>query len=94
MVLHWSKNETAYDAAVKAITDRYGCGESFVVQLRINDGYHHNLVNKIELLINDGIDFEHPDYVWEYDWWEGEEHIELVAAAPISEIELSEEQEF
>ena len=31
-------------------------------------------------------DYQLDKYVWEYDWWEGEDYIELVGITPVSKL--------
>lgn len=82
----WKDNP--YNAIRKIVTDKYkNRGESIVVQLRTKYSCEDEYEEHTELLMNDG-DWMNPDYCWENDWWEGKDDIILVAAAPISEIEL------
>ena len=39
-----------------------------------------------ELIYNDGASWETPNLVWQNDWWEGEEHVELLGCIPIDEL--------
>jgi len=92
MKLTWDKDSNAYAAVEKIILDKYGSrGESIVVNLQLKysceDKYHFATT----ILLNDGIDCFNPDWIWEYDWWEGEQDVILLAAAPISEVELNDQ---
>lgn len=94
--IRMNKGETAYDAVSKIIKSKYGNrGESIVVQLRQkyddNDPWEELTV----LYTNEGNDWRNrPYYIWETDWWEGQEFVELIAAAPVSDIKLDHESDF
>ena len=92
MKLTWDKNSTAYDAVEKIIHEKYSNGEDFVVQIKLRYNptkeYREEYREITELYYNDGYDWQYPDYVWQYDWWEGEEDVELIAVAPISSLKL------
>ena len=94
MELRFKDNETAYEAASKVILKRYGSGESFVVQLRQKYDDFDFWEEFTVLLINEPIDPIHSKYIWETAWWEGQEIVELLAAAPISKIRLDNNPEF
>ena len=84
-----------YAAVEDAVLSRYAyTGESIVVELRTKYSHEKTYAQRTELLLNDGPDFLSPLYVWENDWWEGEQDIELVAAAPISRVRLSKEHRY
>ena len=93
--IRMNKGETAYDAVSKIIMHKYGDrGESIVVQLRQKYDEFDPWEELTVLLINDPIDPIHSKYVWETDWWFGQEIVELLAAAPISKIRLDDNSEF
>ena len=91
MILKIDKKTTGYDAAEKVIFEKYGVmGESKVVQLRTKYKFDKDWTDITTLLLNDGT-WSEPDWIWEYDWWEGEEDVDLVAVAPVSRIDISED---
>ena len=94
MELRFKDNETAYEAASKVILKRYGVGESFIVQLRQKYDDFDPWEEFTVLLINEPIDPIHSKYIWETAWWEGQEFVELIAAAPVSKIRLDDNLEF
>ena len=86
------ENQTGYDAVGDAIRVLYPTtNESFIVELRHKYNYEDETKwhKCTELMLNEGYDYAHPDWVWEYDWWEGQQDIELLAVAPASEVTLS-----
>lgn len=93
MKLEW--NDNAYNAVEKVISDKYphGGNESIVVQLK----QKYDFENEDEweevttLLLNEGKDYLNPEFVWEFDWWEGQQDVELVAFAPVSFVKLTDE---
>ena len=89
MELTWNKDSNAYRAAAQAVLDKYGEGGSFIVQLKIRYNLDEEWRDITELLIDEG-NYPDSNYIWEYDWWEGQRFVELIAAAPVSEIDISE----
>lgn len=65
---------------------RYGCCLNFIVRLRLKYDYEENAREYNELIYNDGESWETPDLVWQNDWWEGEENVELLGCIPIDEL--------
>lgn len=93
--LQMGKNETAYEAASKVILSKYEkTGESIVVTLRQKYEDWQPWENLTVLFINEPIDAIHSKYIWETDWWEGQKFVELLAAAPITRINLDDYAEF
>ena len=91
MKLTLDDNSNAYEVVEKIVLEKYkNRGESIIVQLRLKYGYEQKYYKITTLLLNDGEDCFRPKWVWEYDWWEGEQDVELIAAAPISDIDISE----
>ena len=68
-------------------------GESLVVELMIKYKHEPEYERKTELLLNDGPDWFTPRYVWESDWWEGQQDIILVGSLPVSRIRLAPENQ-
>ena len=92
MKLTWDKNSSAYAAASKAIFEKYkDINESIVVQLREKHREEDKWDDFTILFLNDGEDWANPKYIWEWDWWEGEKFVELLAAAPVGEIDITSE---
>lgn len=89
--LSWHSN--AYDAIEKVIFSKYPriC-ETVIVQLRQKYDCEDDdeWEEKTVLLLQDG-DFINPKWVWEYDWWEGQQNVELEAFAPVDLVKLSDE---
>ena len=96
MRIRMSKGETAYDAVSKIIKSKYGDrGESIVVQLRQKCNDNEPWEELTVLYLNEGNDWRNrPYYVWEIDWWEGQEIVELIAAATVSDIKLDYDTDF
>lgn len=95
MKITWDKNSTAYKAVAKVVLEKYKyTNESIVVQIRLKYSCEQKYKDITELFINDGEDYGNPDYIWENDWWEGQQDVELIATAPISEIDLSVTEDF
>ena len=84
----------AYEDVMNAVLEKYGSrGENIVVQLRTKYKLTDNWINVTTLLLNEG-DCVDPEWLWEYDWWEGGSDVELIAAAPVSDIALPDEFKF
>ena len=87
-----AKNDNPYKIIKNIVLDKYGSrGESILVELKTKYSCDDEYVSFSSLLLNDGEDWLNPDWIWEDDWWEGEQDVELVAAAPVGDIKLSEE---
>lgn len=90
MILHLKPGETGYEAVEKIVLAKYGRrGESILVQLRTKHLENEPWYDQTELLLNDGEDCYTPKWIWEIDWWEGAPFVDLVAAAPVSQIDIS-----
>lgn len=86
MKLTW--DDSAYDAVERVVLEKFkNCGASMVIQLRKKYGCEDDWEDCTELLLNDG-DWINPKWVWENDWWEGEDDVELIAAAPVFAVSL------
>ena len=84
-----------YDYIRQIILDRFPDAiESFVVELKIRYTSDEEYDDITTLLLNEGDDYLNSDYVWEYDWWEEERDVILVAAAPINDLILPKEWQF
>lgn len=90
------KGYEAAEAVVMAKMEQlYGfMNESILVRIGIKDYGDKDYRYTTELLINDGPDSETPEYIWESDWWEGQDEIEIVWAVPVSEFELPPDEKF
>lgn len=95
MKLQWNEQSSAYEAVRDKVLEKYGWTyESILVQIKIKYSEEKEYHDLTELLINDGPDSNTSDYIWENDWWEGQQDVELIAAAPISQIDLSVTEDF
>lgn len=86
------KSLTGYEAAeslvMATMESLYGfMTESILVRIGVKDSGDKEYRYSTELLINDGEDWATPKYIWESDWWEGQNEIEVVWAAPVSAFE-------
>lgn len=80
---------SGYEAVESVVLFYYGqTGQSIVVELQTRGCGEWVWKHFSALLLNDGDDWNHPRYVWEYDWWEGEPDIQLIAAAPVCDVVL------
>lgn len=61
---------------------------SFVVELETKYKCDDTPRRFSTLLLYDGENYDNPHYIWEDDWWEGEEDVKLIAVAPSCDIEL------
>ena len=59
--------------------DKIACLEKLLVIIRCGDFILH-------CILKPNRDFD--DWVWEYDWWEGEENVELIGAIALSDIKI------
>ena len=89
----WGPESNAYAAVEEAIFENedWPCG-SYLVQLKIKyaDQPEDKYLDKTELLIDDRhASGDDPNYVWEYDWWEGEEDVIILGLAKVEDIDLS-----
>ena len=88
--------ESGYDAVKRAVLEKgdiYG-SESILVRIGTKGSADKEFRYSTELLINDGVDWATPNYIWESDWWEGENEIEVLFAAPISAFESAPDKTF
>ena len=90
MRLTWDKDSDAYTAVENEIFKRYGDGSSFIVRIKEKHMEEEKWYEITELLLNEG-SYDHPHYIWESDWWEGEQFVELVAVAPACRATLTDE---
>lgn len=89
MIMQWDKNSDAYEAIEKVVLGKYANrGETIVVQLREKHLPNERWWTHTVLLLNDGEDWLNPKWIWETDWWEGEPYVELIAAAPVMDVDL------
>ena len=87
MIVQWGPGSDAYEAVEEIVLAKYGSFHgSFLVHLRTKYHEDDKWTNLSELFMDDGDDWMHPSFVWETDWWEGEQYVDLVAIAPIDEI--------
>ena len=95
MKLTWDKNnpnkpQDAYEAVEEAVKEKYGkcgCSLNFIVRIRMKYDYEEKYRERNELFYDDGADWLHPQMVFQYDWWEGEQDVELIGWIPIDEME-------
>lgn len=59
--------------------DKIACIEKLLVIIRCGDFIVHCTLEPNE-------DFD--GWVWDYDWWEGEENVELIGAIAIDDIKI------
>ena len=85
--LSWPEGSDAYTAVENIVIPKYEVSD-IIVQLRSKYDWEINYRDHTELLINDGKDYSHPKYIWQNDWWEGEQDVILVAAARVEDIKL------
>lgn len=82
-----SKVRSAYAEIEEKVLERYGeRGESLVVQVEMRHGVGEAYERKTVLLLND-YDY---GWMWEVDWWSGEEDVRLVGAQPVSDVKVEE----
>lgn len=94
-----SNPQNGYEAVEKAVMEQmatlYGfTNESILVRIGKRYSHEDEYTYSTELLMNDGEDWATPKYIWESDWWEGEQEIKIFFAAPISEFEFSPDERF
>jgi hypothetical protein len=90
---------TGYKAAETAVMAKmeslYGfMNESILVRIGVKYSWDKEYQYSTELLINDGEDWATPNYIWESDWWEGQDEIEVVWAVPVREFENAPDEKF
>lgn len=94
-----SNPKNGYEAVEKAVMEHMKSlyrfmNESILVRIGQRYSSDEEYTYSTQLLINDGIDWATPKYIWESDWWEGEQEIKIFFAAPISEFEFSPDERF
>ena len=90
--LTWDKKSNAYKTIEDIAIRMYGhTGESLLDQVMHKYACEKEYTEGTYLLADDREEYtDPPKYVWENDWWEGEQDVLLVAIAPVSEIDLPE----
>ena len=89
MKIYWDKNPSPYKSVAETLFEKRDYyGDSIVVQLRLRRRPSSPIEEHTVLYLRTG---HGNDYEWEYDWWEGEQEVELIAAAPISKVKLNEQ---
>lgn len=90
MKINWEEYEDPYEAVSDVILQKYGkygCCLDFIVRIKLKYEYEDKYREYNELLYNDGYDWSNPSLVWQNDWWEGEQEVELLGCIPIDELE-------
>ena len=86
--LTWDKSSSAYEAVEKAISKNksyFNCDMLVRIMTKYSWESDDEYVTSNEILTSD----ESGEVAtWEYDWWEGQQDVWVIAAAPIEEIEL------
>lgn len=91
MIITWPEDSTAYEAIEKIALKKYRhISDSLIVQFRMKYDYEERWDDYTELLLIEG-DWGAEEYVWQDDWWEGEQCVDLIAIAPVCRIRLPEE---
>lgn len=62
-------------------------GTSCVVKLRLRDAAGTTRIIKVYLDVWYSESFI-PNYSWEYDWYEGEPRVEMLAVVPLEDLEI------
>lgn len=94
------KPMTGYEAAGAVVMAKmeslyeFTMNESILVRIGTKGSCDKEYSYRTELLINDGPDWQTPEYIWENDWWEGQDEIEVVWAVPVSEFENAPDEKF
>lgn len=83
----WRNGYSPYDAVRDMVESKYKWG-SFIVQMRMKYEHEDDWKEITELLYNDGI---HAHRQWEHYWWSGQQNVQLVAVAPINDLDISKE---
>ena len=90
MKISWAENEDPYNVIADIILNKYikfGYVLDFVVRIRLKYNSETKYREYNELLYNDGQNWLQPNLVWQNDWWEGEQSVELIGCIPIDELE-------
>ena len=86
--LTWDKSSSAYEAVEKAISKNklyYNCDMLVRIKCKCSWESDNEYVTSNEILT---FDESGEVATWEYDWWEGQQDVWVIAAAPIEKIEL------
>ena len=87
--LTWDKSTSAYESVEKVISKNklyYNCDMLVKIKRKYSWESGDKYVTSNEILT---FDESGETAVWEYDWWEGEQDVWVIAAVPIEKIELS-----
>ena len=86
--LTWDKSSSAYEAVEKAIS-KNKLYDNCDMLVRIKYKYSWESDNEY-VTSNEILTFDESGEVamWEYDWWEGQRDVWVIAATPIEKIEL------
>ena len=90
MKITWQENETPYDVIEDIIVEKYrhvGCSMDFIVRIKLKYENEENYREYNELLYDETGDCFMPHLSWQYDWWEGEQKVELLGCIPIDRLE-------
>lgn len=89
------QNVSGYYGVEQAIIRKLGeiPPESLLVQIRTKHREDEEWRDITELLIQEGTS-DDPKWIWESDWWEGEQFVDLVAVAKIWQVDISEDFAF
>lgn len=86
--LTWDKSSSAYEAVEKAISKNklyYNCDMLVRIKCKYSGESDNEYVTSNEILT---FDESGEVAMWEYDWWEGQQDVWVIAATPIEKIEL------
>ena len=86
--LTWDKSSSAYEAAEKVISKNKlydNCDMLVEIKYKYSWESDDKYLTSNEILT---FDTNGALAVWENDWWEGQQDVWVIAAAPIEEIEL------
>lgn len=84
----WDKNSSAYEAVEKAISKNKlynNCDMLVRIKCKYSWESDNEYVTSNEILT---FDASGEVATWEYDWWEGQQDVWVIAAVPIEKIEL------
>ena len=80
MNMIYSDNEQLNNLITMAV-DRLGFVDNMIVEVRYK--YSHETEWTIS---NEILTFDNGEYVWEVDWWEGQEDVEYTGIIPVSSV--------
>lgn len=86
--LTWDQSSSAYEAVEKAISKNKlydNCDMLVRIKCKYSWESDNEYVTSNEILTFDAIG---EVAMWEYDWWEGQQDVWVIAAVPIEKIEL------